>query len=73
MESKASTDLLGFFTSFMTNDGIWVKARKREEEQWSPTDLLLVNLRMDIICEIIMFLFCLLEVSIEQQRLFILY
>lgn len=55
MEPKADADLLNFFMSFLTNDGIWSEGRK--EGSSPPGDLFLVNFRPDALCEMVMFFF----------------
>lgn len=70
MEPKASADLVGPFTSFITNDGIGVKVGKWKESSSPPADLLLVNFGADFLCEMIMFLFRLTEVFCKQIRLY---
>lgn len=47
-----------------------MKVGKQKESSSRPSDLLLVNFRADIPCEVIMFLVYLLEVSGEQKGLF---
>lgn len=47
-----------------------MKAGKQKESSRRPSDLLLVNFRADILCEVIMLLLCLLDVFREQKGLF---
>lgn len=68
MQSKASADLSGFFPSSVTNEGIGAKAGKREGGSSLPADPLLGNVTADVLYELIMSLFCLLEVSCEQKE-----
>lgn len=73
MGLKASAALLTFSLPSRRMVGFGVKAGKRKESDNLPGGLLLVNFRADRLCEMIMFLFCLLEVFCKQKRLFILY